>query len=212
MNAREHGPHGGQSGFTMVEVAIVAAILGLAMALAATCFDTSTRSLNADDLVARSMETLQRSAIRIAHIARPCAITTYRVEATADDVPGRATAAGEWIEPLDGEARPSLRFQAASGIVSMNAAALTEPRTLRLQLDRGETRNGVDDDDDGMVDEGRVVLDYDGTEVTLAASVEHCSFTLSGRLLALELRSAAPRRGGGVQRFTVRETIYLRNN
>jgi hypothetical protein len=157
------------------------------------------------------METMQRSAVRIAQIARPCALTTYRVRSVLADVPLRAAAAGEWIEPIDGETRGAIQFRSASGTLSLNAAALTEPRELQLRLDSGESVNGRDDDGDGLVDEGQLVLTYDGASVAMANGIEGCTYTLTGRLLAVELR-AAVRRRGGVQRFTVQETIYLRNN
>ncbi len=56
------------------------------------------------------------------------------------------------------------------------------------------------------------MLDYDGVRVALASGIESCLFTLTGRLLTIELRSAVQGRGGAVQRFGVREILYLRNN
>ena len=41
------------------------------------------------------------------------------------------------------------------------------------------TQNGTDDDNDGMVDEGAVILEYDGSEVTMANNIEVCTFTLT---------------------------------
>lgn len=201
-----------QRGFTLVEVAVVAALLGGAMAMIAACLETTTRSLGADDLVARSMETLQRNAVRISSILRPCSLTTYQVLSTAADVPTYASAPGQWIEPTDGEARAAIHFRAASGVESMNAATLTGWRGLRLELAAGETANGIDDNGDGMIDEGDVILDYDGASVRIASHIEGVSFTLTGRLLEIELRSGARRRDGSIQRFKIHETLYLRNN
>lgn len=202
----------GEQGFTLVELVLVATLLTMAMAIVGMCMNTATQSLNADDLVGRAMESLQRSAVRISQVARPCSLTTYRVAAVASDVPALASAVGEWIEPVDGDPRASIMFQSASGVLSMNASALTGPRIFTLELDAGEVDNDIDDDGDGMIDEGRVVLDYEGIKVALASNIEGCTFTLTGRLLAIELRSAARARGGLLQRFTIRETIYLRNN
>lgn len=201
-----------QSGFTLIEVVLVSALLAVAVGAVAMSVRTTTQSLTADDLVARAMETLQRSAVRIALIARPCAITTYRVLSDSADVPVRATAPGEWIEPMDAEERSSIRFAAADGRLSMNAASLTTPRTFRLVLDDGETANAADDDGDGMIDEGRVTMTYNGTDVVMASNVESCTFELTGRLLTIRMRSAARGRGDNVQRFAIEETIYLRNN
>ena len=154
---RTHGRER-EAGFSLLELTLVSAMLSLVMGIVAMSFRTSTDSLAADDLVAKATETLQRSTMRIAQIARPCALTTYRVASIAADIPLYATAVGEMIEPPnDGEARSSIRFQSADGIVSMNAALLTAPRTFWLQLENGELDNDLDDDGDGMVDEARVV-------------------------------------------------------
>ena len=204
--------HQRQHGFTLLEVTFGSVLMISAIGMIAMCIDASNRCLHADDVVAQSMEALQRSAVRIAQIMRPCSIVTYRVQATAADVPLLAAAAGDWIEPVDTQARAAIQFRCASGIQSMNASMLTTPRTLHLELDPGETQNGQDDDGDGMVDEGDVVLDYDDMPVRLASKVEALSFTLTGRLLDIRLQSAGRRRDGTIQRFTVYETLYLRNN
>lgn len=202
-----------QDGFTMVEVMVVFVLLVPTLGLILTCTETASRNLAIDDTVAKTMETLQRSAVRISQIARPCAMTSYRMQATAADVAAAlATTVGEWIEPVDGQPRTAIRFRSATGTVSMNASALTSPRTFRFVMDPRETDNDVDDDGDGMVDEGKVIMDYDGNRIAMAGNVESCTFTLTNRLLRIELRAAARRRDGSIQRFTARETLFLRNN
>ena len=202
-----------ERGFTLLEVCVVSAMLVLLVGVVFTSTRTVTSTMSEDDIVAKSMEQLQRSAVRIAQIARPCSLVTYRMISTPWDVANLyATAVGEWVEPVDGQARSAIRFQSADGQLSVNAAALTSPRTFRLVLDDGELPNGVDDDGDGMIDEGEVMLDYDGSSVVMANNVETCNFTLDVRTLAVELRSATRRRDGSLQHFTIREHIYLRNN
>ena len=63
-----------------------------------------------------------------------------------------------------------------------------------------------------MVDEGRLMMDYDGIPVALASNLEAATFTLVGRLLTIRLQSAARTRAGVMQRFTASEVLYLRNN
>lgn len=201
-----------QSGFTLVEVTLVASLLAMVLAAVTSCLTTATRSIHLDDKIAVSMESLQRSAVRVSQIMRPCSISSYRVMSTSVDVPDYATAANEWMEPIDGDPRPQIQFQAATGVLSLNASSLTDRRVLRLQLENGETDNDADDDGDGLVDESRLILEYDGIPVALASGLEAATFTLTGRLLEIELRSAARTRDGTVQRFTARETLYLRNN
>ena len=201
-----------QGGFTLVELAVTSTLLTGAMAMIAMCADTATRSLGADDLVAKAMETLQRNAVRISSVLRPCSLATYQQFSTQADVPTYATAAGQWIEPVEGEACSQIQFEAASGVESMNAATLTGLRGLHLQLARGEIKNGRDDNGNGLIDEGDVILEYDGVSVRVASNIESMTFTLTNRLLQIELHSGARRRDGSIQRFTAKETLYLRNN
>lgn len=208
MNANETA----ERGYTLVELTIAAALLAGAMAMIAISLSTASNSLHGDDLVAKGMESLQRSAVRVSQIMRPCSLTSYRVLSVASDVPVQASAVGEWIEPNDGEARAAIQFRAASGVESMNATALTLPRVLRLEPEATDPTDGVDNDGDGMIDEGYLVLDYDGVAVRLASNIERCVFTLTGRQVEIELHSAARRRNQAVQRFTAHETLYLRNN
>jgi len=75
------------------------------MAMIAMCADAATRSLGADDLVAKAMET--PAAQRPCASPRSCArasLATYQQLSIQADVPTYATAAGQWIEPVDGEA------------------------------------------------------------------------------------------------------------
>ncbi len=202
----------GQQGFTLVEAALVAGLLAVLMASISSVLGAAQNSIKADDKIAVAMESLQRTAVRTAQILRPCSISTYRVPATAADVPLYAGAAGEWMEPIEADPRPAVRFQSANGQLSLNAAELTGVRSLYVQPENGETPNGVDDDGDGLIDEGRLMLDYDGVPVAWTCGIESCAFPLTGRLLTIELRSAVPGRAGAVQRFAVREVLYLRNN
>jgi prepilin-type N-terminal cleavage/methylation domain-containing protein len=201
-----------QAGFTLVELTIVAALLAMVMAGIAAFLGAATTSIRLDDNVAVAMESLQRSAIRVSQVMRPCSISTFRVLSTTADVPLAAATVGEWIEPVEGEARAAIQFRAATGELSLNAEQLTAPRSFRIQLETGELDNDADDDGDGMVDEGRLMMDYDGIPVALASNLEAATFTLVGRLLTIRLQSAARTRAGVMQRFTASEVLYLRNN
>ena len=75
-----------QSGFSLLEVMIVGALMVPALAIILRATDMATNNLSADDTVGRYMESLQRSAVRIASIIRPCSLATYRMESTQVDV------------------------------------------------------------------------------------------------------------------------------
>ncbi|MBI5851034.1 MAG: type II secretion system protein [Planctomycetes bacterium] len=202
-----------QRGFSLIEVMVVMSImipiLGFVL--------SGTRSVNLavvkDDAIAASLESLQRSVTRLAHIIRPGSLGQYRMVALDEDVTtGLASSAGEWIEPRNGVRRESIQFRATDGRLSMNAVNLSAPRVIRFLLDPSEIDNGVDDDRDGLIDEGRIMMQYDGVEVALVRNVEQCSFELNDRLLTIRIRSAARAREGRIQRFSIEEVIHLRNN
>lgn len=202
-----------EGGFSFVELLMVLAIMLPVLAVVASSTDVATKTLRANEINADVIESLQRTTQRIVQFIRPAVLSTYRVEATAADVTaGRATNVGEWIDPLDLEPRTVVRFRAAEGILSMNAAALSRMRTLRFRLDDNEIDNDLDDDDDGLIDEGGVYLTYEGAVVQLASEIEECVFILDGRLLRMRIRAGERRQDGSIYRATTTQSLILRNN
>ncbi len=202
-----------QGGFTLVELMLVLALLGPIFGLIVTSATLATRTMNANDTAASTGEGLHRTIQRLTHFMRPCVLSTYLVEATQADVDAaRATSVGEWIPPVDGEARTAIRFRSARGELSMNAKFLTSDRTIRFVLDSTERANGVDDDDDGFVDEGRIELDYDGVRADMVIHAELCTFTLVGRQLTIDLAAVGRSRDSSVMRSRTRQVLELRNN
>ncbi len=202
-----------QQGFTLLEVMITMALVIPSMAVIFMCTERTSRNIVADDNVAKIMETLQRSAVRIGQIARPGSLSSFRVKAREADVTNlMANQVGDWMEPIDGETRETMQFRSATGRLSMNAQGLTSPRSFVFLMDPEEEDNDADDDGDGLVDEGKVLLEYDGNQVVMASNVEGCEFNITGRTLRIVLRAGLIRRGGTIQRFSSEETLYLRNN
>lgn len=202
-----------QQGFTLLEVMITIALVIPSMAVIFMCTERTSRNIVADDNVAKIMETLQRSAVRIGQIARPGSLGSFRVKANEDDVlNAMANQVGEWMEPIDGQTRSTMQFRSATGRLSMNAQGLTSPRSFVFVMDTEEEDNDEDDDGDGLVDEGKVMLEYDGNQVVMASNVEGCEFNITGRTLRIVLSAGLIRRGGSIQRFSSEETLYLRNN
>ncbi len=200
-------------GFTLIEVLIVTLIFIPIMVAISTTTGMVSSTINANDQSAEVLETLRRSMQRVAQLVRPGSLTTMRVQATQADVDAlKAANVGDWIDPTDLDVCPGIRFQSASGVLSMNAAALTPPREITFVMDSDEVDNDLDDDGDGMVDEGRVHLLYDTARFTLADSIESCSFIMDGRLLRIRMQSARRDAKGRVYRATVGQVFFLRNN
>ena len=94
----------------------------------------------------------------------------------------------------------------------MNAALNTAPRSLTFAMEDGETANGIDDDGDGLIDEGAVRLVHDNSTVAMISGVEDCGFCFDGRMLGIRLRVARRDGQGRTFRGYQEQWYYLRNN
>ena len=70
----------------------------------------------------------------------------------------------------------------------MDASGRTLIRTLELVRDPSEPLNALDDDGDGMIDEGRLIMKIGKMTVVLADNVEICTFTLEGSVVRFAIR------------------------
>ena len=202
-----------ERGSSLVELLVVVAVLLPILASITKMNQVVTRTVNADDHAAEVTENLRKTAQRVGGLLRPGKLSTFQVQANADDVSaGLASSRGEWISPTDLSPRESIRFLAAEGLLSMNARLNTPPRQLTFALDNGELRNGADDDDDGLVDEGTLTLLYGTIRVPLARNLERCDFTFDGRLVRMTLRAAQRDSQGRMFRTTIEQAFYVRNN
>lgn len=201
------------SGFTLLELVIAVALLGPLLIVIMNSTNVTNTTLKADDTAAGVAERLYRVTERTAQLTRPCVLSSYQVEANANDVAlGNATAVGEWISHTNLEPRRSVRFRSAEGELSMNASEVTDFRVLRFALEAGESENGLDDDGDGLVDEGTLTLTYEGQTVVLATRLERCTFTLDNRLLTIEMQAAEVGPEQRVYRARQSQSVYMRNN
>jgi len=213
MTAQHPNPVTRQGGFTIIEMMIVMVVLAVMLAAVGNTANVVNTTVNSNDRSAEATSLARRTVRRIGAFIRPGKLSTVTVTAIDDDVKaGRATAVGEWISPTDNVWRPGLQFVAATGLLSMNAALSTSPRELTFQMEAGESDNGIDDDGDGIIDEGTVRLLHNGVTVTVVRDVELCEFALDQRVITVRLRCAKRQSGGLVHRATFEQSFYLRNN
>jgi len=201
------------SGFTLVEVIIVMALLLPMLGVVLSSSDVALQSMRASEAAADAVENVQRIAQRVTQFIRPAVLSTYRMEATDSDVAlGRAAAAGDWVDPVNLEPRTVMQFRSADGVLAINASALTPVRVLRFRLDPGETVDGTDEDGDRLIDEGSIVYETDGDEIVIGTGIEQCTFTLDARKITLRLRAAKRRGDGTIARATTIQALTFRNN
>lgn len=221
---RSHREAASQQGMTMLELMVVLVvavpILGSVLATNRMVREENTAMSAASDVA----ESCRLAGQRLALYARAGLLSTCAVRATQADIDTATDAhsldpsipipdLGEWISPYEDTSRPTFRFQAADGVLSLNATALTPEREFELALEPTETANGADDDGDGLVDEGVLQLRIGTTRLELISTgVERCEFSLSGRTLTMTLQCARRDHEGHVYRATATHMIYMRNN
>jgi hypothetical protein len=106
-----------------------------------------------------------------------------------------------------------MRFRSLIGLPTDSSDALGPPRTLAFVMDSRETAYGMDDDRDGLVDEGEIQLvEPSGARATLATAVELFSIVKSGRTLEITVRIAGRDQEGALHRSTLTESVTLWNN
>ncbi len=204
---------GPQPGFTLVELMIAISVLAAMLAAVSGAAATLGSAMETNSCSAEMVTIARRNVQRVAAFARPAKLSTFSVQAVQEDVTnGLATAVGQWISPTENVWRPSIQFQAASGLLSMNAALSTTPRRLVFLMETTETDNGVDDDGDGLIDEGTVELTHDAVTIAVVRDVEQCEFQFQGRMLGMRLQLAKRDSKHRVHRFFVEQDLYMRNN
>ncbi|MHC4077664.1 MAG: prepilin-type N-terminal cleavage/methylation domain-containing protein, partial [Planctomycetota bacterium] len=202
-----------EGGFTMIEMSIVMTILVPILVGIAVTTSSVNNTMEADSRRADVMTYCRRMSQRIAKLVRPAQMTTITVQAVQVDVTMlRAAAVGDWIAPTDLVWRPGIEFRSASGLLSMNAALLTSPRRIVFALEPSETDNDIDDDGDGLVDEGTITLLQNDITLAILKDVEECSFALDGRILKMRLRVARRSSDRRIYRNFLEQRFYLRNN
>ena len=201
------------SGFSLVEMMIATVILAVMMAAVWNTTTTATRATEENVAAAESLTQCRRYLERVAKLAIPAKLSTLQMPAIQADVNAAlAASVGEWIEaPGDAEWRSGIQFLAATGTASMNAMLSTSLRAVRFTREPTEVANGVDDDGDGLVDEGTVSLLHDGATIHVLRGVEVCNFQLGDRLLAVRMRCGISK-GGRIHRADLTQRLFLRNN
>lgn len=203
----------------LIVMVVAVPILGSVMATSSMV----SREVSTSDATSSAGEVCREMNQSMTKLLRAGVLSSCRIRATEEDVEEAKAAnainpsipipaLGEWISPPPGRPRPTFRFQAADGVMAMNASALTPVRSFEFLLDGSEADNDADDDGDGMIDEGRLFLREGARLLQVATGIEVCSFLLDGRTLTVAMQAARRSGAGRVHRCNSSQRIFLRNN
>lgn len=130
------------AGFSLVEMAIVVALLGAVIGSLA--------------MVGLSSERTYRTGAMSAHLEAQAATTVERIVVELRIV-GRDTVVPD---PVQNVGSDSIRYLQATGLAGGDVVWSTA-RRLAFEYEAGEIDDGIDNNRNGLVDEGRVVLTED---------------------------------------------------
>lgn len=116
---------------------------------------------------------------------------------------------------VEGQTYDNVSFLPVAG-VSGGAIVWGNPITFRFEYDPSPGGNegdnlGVDDDGDGLVDEGRLIRSEGASNIVLASEVTELGFTMSGGQLALRLTITSLDERDYEQSFTGVSSVSFRN-
>lgn len=169
--------HHARAGFTLVEVAIAATILGL-MLTAIGMFQATSQS---------------SSKAMIAH-----SNVERRADRAMNDVLDALRGAGVHTlapDPTTAFGSNTIVFQVPASVSAAGVVTFSSPLRIDLRLDDGELDNGVDDDGDGTIDERALVITR-GLGTAGQASVTVCHGI--GEMLEGETSNAVDDNGNGI--------------
>ncbi len=219
-----------EHGFTLIEVLISSVIIVPILFAVISTKDVVRNTISANERRADTGDHVRRIARRLRQLVRPGLLSTVKIRATQADVdlataeeaarfaakplgiPMYIPTLDDWISPGNLNPRDNIQFQGADDGLAMNASALTSPRVLEFRIDPNEADNDLDDDGDGIVDEGKLHFQYDGLSFVLLENVESCTFALDDGILLLSLQVARSDASGRIHRASIRQRVYLRNN
>ena len=219
-----------EGGFTLLEVLITSVVIVPILFAVISTKDVVSNTISSNERRADAGDQVRRVARRLRQLLRPTLVSSLGVRANQADIDA-ATAAealrqiedpgdppiyipamNEWIPPSELDPRPNIQFRSAVSFPAVNAAALTAPRAMEFRIDSNETDNDIDDDGDGIVDEGKLYFTYGANSFVLLNNVEFCTFTVESSVVLLNLQVARVDNTGRIHRASIQQRIFLRNN
>lgn len=183
-----------RSGYTVVELVLTAVMMVPILMAFLSISQSVSGSLETNERSGEADELLQRTAAGVERLLRPALRASLEVRADASDVAAAIAAGtpvptiGDWIPAPELSPRPGLRFTALHGVPTAPTSIATTTRALEFVLEPDELDNDLDDDGDGLVDEGTLWRNDGDADLELLRGVEICTFEIDDNLLRLTLQ------------------------
>jgi len=204
-------------GFALLEVLTTcAAMLPVVFAVMGTSTYTM-KAIRANERAAASVVAIENADGRMEELVRSALLSSMTTDPAA-------VAVWNSQQLRAGTAEQCLTFQCVvnvedattgvsdpNGTYTMTGSGLSATRSLFFQLDATEEANGVDDDGDGMVDEGELVYADGDHLTTVQRGVEAFQITLVDRRLQLRMTCSVRDGDGNRRRVTLTQTYCVRN-
>ena len=142
MSIHTHTRRGRTGGYTLLEMSIVLVLLAMVIGAITTVGSSSDRTYRTGTTAAHLEAQAETAVARIVSELR----IARRASLTPDPTPGAGSVVIEYVQPVG---------------ITNGTVQWGPPRRLALELAARELDDGIDNDGNGLVDEGRVVLTED---------------------------------------------------
>ncbi len=194
-------------GFSLVEVMVTMFCLGIIGVGVAGVSASSSRSLNVNATALECRMRADRCVERIERHLRAASL------ASLETLPPGFETPQPLVEGVPADDLRWLCFAYDPGQADALPTAGAVQYSIETTASAGDPTNGVDDDQDGLLDEVDLVLQRPGAAAeTVSRDVTQCSFTLDGRTLTLSVVVRMRMPDGAPTTARATRTVEIRND
>jgi hypothetical protein len=190
-------------GFSLIELMLVCLMIAPVLGALLSVSGVVGGTLTANEGNAQAASQANAASLKVASWVRTASLTSLRCK----------TGPGSYVDPVDDTDYDAAQFQLVVDFAADLTPQLGGVRTLAFQREPAEAPNGTDDDGDGLVDEGRIVMTDDlGRRLGVVANVESLAIRKAGRSVTVTVSAAVRDARGHVHRTVAQQRVLVQNN